>query len=122
MKTTYYTFTAWNGGAMAAGFDSGAGGGRQAAMVRRTEEPARPVGGDNVIDLNAWRCANPELRREEPAEERHWVDGEPAEPEPVLPAPRVRRDHRRVMLAAELASTLSVVAVAAALILRVLTF
>ena len=122
MKTTYYTLTRWNDGAMAAGFDSAAGGERQLAAVRRTERRVRTVGEDNVIDLNAWRCANPELCREKAEDGRYWDGGEQEEPELVPPAPRARRDHRRAMCAAELAATLAVAAAALALALRVLLF
>lgn len=124
MKTAYYTFTTWDSGAMAAGFDHAAGT-RQAVLLRQPEGPARAVGGDNVIDLAAWRAANPELSmpEERPAEE--WgYDGceEFVEPELSLPAPRTRRDHHRSLFAAELISTLGVLAVSAALLLRVLLF
>lgn len=123
MKTTYYTLTRWNGGAMAAGFDSAAGGERRQAVVRQPRRRAQAVGGDNVIDLNAWRCANPELCREEAVDGRwYWDDGEQEDQEPVLPAPRARRDRRRTMCAAELAATLAVAAAALALMLRVLLF
>ena len=122
MKTAYYTFTTWNDGGMAAGFDSTAGGERRPTAVCQPERRARPVGGDNVIDLNAWRCANPELCREEAEGGPYWDDGGQEEPELVLPAPRARRDHRRAMCAAELAATLAVAAAALALALRVLLF
>ena len=125
MKTTYYTLTTWDDGAMAAGFDRAAGGECQQATVCQPEKRTRPVGGDNVIDLNAWRCANPELCWKETVDEPYWGDGEPEEPkepELVLPAPRGRRDHRRAMCAAELAATLAVAAAALALMLRVLMF
>lgn len=122
MNTAYYTFTTWSGGAMAAGFDGGA---RQAAMVRQSR---RAQGGDNVIDLSAWRAANPELCPEEGAGQDGWA-GEAGwaeeacleEAELALPAPRPRRS-RRAAFAAELASTLSVAAAALAIILRVAVF
>ena len=122
MKTTYYTLTRWNDGAMAAGFDSTAGGERRPAEVRQPGRRARPVGGDNVIDLNAWRCANPELCREKAEDGPYWDDGGQEEQELVLPAPRARRGYRRAMCAAELAATLAVAAAALALALRVLLF
>lgn len=122
MKTTYYTLTRWNEGAMAAGFDSAPGGERRRAMVHQPEKRTRPVGRDNVIDLNAWRCANPEQCQEEAVDGPYWDDGGQEEQELVLPAPRARRDHRRAMYAAELAATLAVAAAALALMLRVLLF
>lgn len=122
MKTTYYTLTTWDDGAMAAGFDSPAGGGRHPAMVRQSGEQARRANEDNVIDLNAWRAANLDLFQEETADGPDWNGGEPEEPELVLPEPRARRDHRRAMCAAELAATLAVAGVAVALMLRVLMF
>ena len=36
MKTSYYTFTTWNDGAMAAGFDSSLREGRQTAVSAQT--------------------------------------------------------------------------------------
>ena len=57
MKTVHYTFTTWNESAMASGFD-GAGTARQAALIREPQRKARTLGGDNVIDLTAWRAAN----------------------------------------------------------------
>lgn len=122
MKTTYYTLTTWDDGAMAAGFDSPAGGERHLVMVRQPGEQARRVKEDKVIDLYAWRAANLDLFQEETADGRDWDGGEPEEPELVLPAPRVRRDHRRAMCVAEFAATLAVAGVAVALMLRVLMF
>ena len=125
MKTAYYTFTTWNDGAMAAGFDSAVGGERRTAMVRQTEQRTRVPEEEKVIDLTAWRAANPELVEEE-REEPVWDGGgsgwEREGPEELsAPVPRPRRS-RRTMLTAELVSTLSVVAAALALIVRVLTF
>lgn len=124
MKTAYYTFTTWDDGAMAAGFDRTVGEPRQAAMIRRTEGRTRALDEDKVIDLAVWRAAN--LDQEEP-EESAWDGGEgewtaeAPEESPAVPAPRPRKS-RRAMLTAELVSTLSVVAAALALIVRVLTF
>ena len=124
MKTAHHTFTTWSSSAMAAGFDSAAGGLHQTAVVQEPEQ-IRAAGGDNVIDLTAWRTANMEKFWEEgdgfgcegggAAWEAEPLDG------PAVPAPRPRKS-RRAMFTAELVSTLSVVAAAAALIVRVLTF
>ena len=121
MKTAYYTFTVWEDNAMAAGFDGGAAS-RQAMLVRQPEEQARRTGGDNVIDLNAWRADDEAERWAEAQDGPGWAGEELDEPEPAAPAPRPRRDHRRAMLIAELVSTVCVAAVAAALILRILAF
>lgn len=114
MKSAYYTFTTWNEGQQAAGFS----GGQQAAIVRQPVQKARALGGDNVIDLAAWRAANRELWDEPEA------DGEYAVEEAELEAPvrRVRRSHRRVYIDPELVAILSVVGVLAALVARVLAF
>ena len=120
MKTAHYTFTTWNERAMASGFDGAGAAGRQGALVREPQRPARPLGRDNVIDLTAWRAANLDEALGEPEELDGEYGGDEWE-EPELPAPRPRRS-RRSMLTAELVSTLSVVAAATALIVRVLTF
>ena len=76
-----------------------------------------------MIDLTAWRAANLAMPEEEP-EELEWDggdDGGEAEPELLLPAPRLRKS-RRAALVAELVSTASVVVVTLAIILRVLAF
>lgn len=125
MKTAYYTFTTWNGGSMAAGFDSAVDGPRQSVMTRQPEGRSDVPGGGKVIDLNAWRAANLDEFPPEPdgpggeSGGPEWEAGTPDEP--YSPAPRVRRSHR-AMLTAELISTLCVAAVAVALIVRVLTF
>lgn len=118
MKTSYYTFTTWNDGAMAAGFDSSLREGRQTAVSAQTGGTAQ--GGGKVIDLTTWRAANLDEALGEPEELDGEYGGDEWE-EPELPAPRPRRS-RRSMLTAELVSTLSVVAAATALIVRVLTF
>lgn len=119
MNTAYYTVTTWNDGAMAAGFDA-VDGTRQAAAVRQSGQGARPRGGDNVIDLNAWRAANQDLEPEAAGErEAGW--SEPEELGLNVPAPRYRKSRRAAVLA-ELASTAGVVAAALAIILRVVVF
>ena len=117
MKTAYYTFTTWNDGAMAAGFDSGLNKERQSALIRQPVGESRARDGDKVIDLNAWRAVNSDEAEDGP----EWETVEPDWPGGALPAPRPRKS-RRAMLVAELVSTLSVVAVAAAIIVRVLAF
>lgn len=120
MKTTYYTYTTWDSGALAAGFDGGA---ERAALVCQS----RSAGGDNVVDFNAWRAARlaEELRKEETVQEADcaWEE-EPAQPEELEPVqPRPRRDHHsRALFTAELLSTLAVAGAAAALMVRVLLF
>ncbi len=120
MKTVHYTFTTWNESAMASGFD-GAGTARQAALIREPQRKARTLGGDNVIDLTAWRAANLLEAEEEPLEELDWTGEEREEPELYIPAPRPRKS-RRAAVAAELAATVSVAAAALAVILWVLAF
>lgn len=123
MKTAYYTFTTWNSDGMAAGFGGAVSGPRQAAMVRQPG-PGQSRGGGKVVDLTAWRTENLDGPSDEPMDELTWAAescGELDEADPAVPVPRPRRS-RRAVLTAELISTLSVVAVAAAIILRVLTF
>ena len=114
MKTAYYNFIAWNN-AMAAGFDDGRSEGRQCAMIRQPEKESGPRDGGQVIDLTAWRAANLDELEDEP----DWAVEEEV---PAISTPRPRKSHDRAVVAAELVSTLSVVAVAVVLILRVLTF
>lgn len=111
MKTACYTFTTWNSGAMAAGFDG-------AALVRQPQRSAAPRT-DNVIDLAAWRAANPELTPRE--EEQDWAALPDGEPELSIPAPRPRKSRRAAVLT-ELISTAGVAAAALAIILRVVAF
>lgn len=122
MNTAYYTFSTWSNSAMAAGFDAAAGGERQAAMVRQSGQGSRARGGDNVIDLNAWRAANLDLLEQDAGDgEMEWTGGEPEELELRVPAPRPRKS-RRAAFVAELASTAGVAAAALAIILRVVAF
>jgi len=99
---------------MAAGYDGAAGGPRRTSLVRQPG-PGNAPEGDKIIDLTAWRVANLELPGEEPLGGEAWAD------QPDIPAPRERRQ-RRALLTAELVSTLSVAALALAVILRVLAF
>ena len=121
MKNAYDTFATWNDGAMAAGFD-GDRPPRQTVTARRPESRTRSAGGNKVIDLNAWRAANLAMLEKEAPDEAEWADQAQWEadgPEPEVPASRLRKS-RRAMVTAELASTLSAVAVAVALAVRVL--
>jgi len=115
MKTAYYTFTVWEEDRpMAAGYDGAADCPRRAVLTRRPGPVSAPEG-DKIIDLPVWREASPEPPGEETLDGEAWAD------KPDIPAPR-ERGQRRAMLAAELASTLSVAAAALAIILRVLAF
>lgn len=114
MKSAYYTVTAWDQGQMAAGFGGGLDSGRQSVIVRQPAQRARPVGGDNVVDLSAWRAANQELWDES-------VQEQPDEPEVEIPAPRARRSHA-ARAYSELASILAVAGTALALMAWVLLF
>ena len=118
MNTAYYTLTTWSGGAMAAGFGGPAGDIRQTAVVRQS---GRARGGDNVIDLTAWRAANLEACGEKGTDGTAWDDAGTAAEELSMPAPRPRKS-RRAAFWAELASTVSVAAAALAIILRVAVF
>ena len=119
MKSAYYTFTTWDGCEQAAGFDGGLGSGHQAAIVRQPGQKARALGGDNVIDLAAWRAANRELW-DEPEELAQKCVPEEAAPE--LPVRRARRSRRGAYIDPELFSILGVVGVLAVLVIRVLLF
>lgn len=121
MKTVHYTFTTWNESAMASGFD-GAAAVHQSALIPQRPQKSRTLGGDNVIDLTAWRAANLLEDEEEPLEEPDWAGEayeEREEPELYIPAPRPRKSHRAAV-AAELIATVSVVAAALAVILGML--
>ena len=90
MKTAYDTFTTWNDGAMAAGFDGGALP-RQTLTAHRPESRVRRTGGDKVIDLNAWRAANLAMLEQEAPDEAERLDevcGEADEAELAVPARR----------------------------------
>lgn len=116
METTYYTLTARE--IIAEGETvakvSGGGAARQLVCVRRGAQ--RPEREGKVIDLAAWKAD----REEEARLEELWYDGvdESLETEPVPPPARERRGHARVFNL-ELAATLSVIAVMAALLVRI---
>lgn len=123
MKTAHYTFTTWSESAMASGFDGAGAAVRQSLLLREPERKARTLGGDNVIDLTAWRAANLAMPEEE-EDESGWSGEEyeeEAEPELYIPAPRPRKS-RRAAFRAELAATVGVAATALAVILWVLVF
>lgn len=119
MKSVTYTFITWDGGRRAAGFDGELGSGRQAVMVRQSGRQGRTPGGDNVIDLAAWRAANQELWEEQAELEPEYAAEEAEGP---APACRVRNRRRRAHVDPELLAILSVVGVLAALVIRVLAF
>lgn len=120
MNTVYRTFISWNSSALAAGFENAADEPRQPRQKQN-----RALGGDNVIDLTAWREAN----LEEPEAQSDWEDEAPElefEERPRVSrteaSRRRERRSRRLRYLGELISTVSVVAAAAVLILRVLMF
>lgn len=115
MNTAYYTFTSWTDGKLAAGFGGGLDGTRRTAITKERSRGARPTGGDNVIDLSAWRAANLSAFEEEPDRAGEEL------PEPDIPAPRPWKS-QRAALVAELISTASVALVALVVIVQVLTF
>ncbi|MDE6282000.1 MAG: hypothetical protein K2M15_09520 [Oscillospiraceae bacterium] len=119
MKSVTYTFITWNGGQRAAGFDGALDSGRQVVMVRQSGRQGRTPGGNNVIDLTAWRAATQEL----------WEEQSELEPEynleeagPETPVRRARSRRWRAHVDPELLAILSVVGVLAALVVRVLAF
>lgn len=119
MNTVYRTFTSWSNSALAAGFE------RAADELRQPrQKQSRALGGDNVIDLTAWREANLEEFQAQPDWEDDVPELEPEERPQIswVEAPRRERRNHRARYLGELISTVSVVAAAAVLILRVLTF
>ena len=119
MKSVTYTFTTWDDGERAAGFDGALDSRRQVVMVRQSGRQGRTPGGDNVIDLTAWRAANQELWEEQSELEPEY---NLEETEPEAPARRARSRRRRAHVDPELLAILSVVGVLAALMVRVLAF
>lgn len=107
MKTAYYTFTVQEDEAMASGF----GAARRTSIVR---SPAPAPRRGNVVDLNAWRARQDELLAQN---EAPWEPDE--EPAPAHEAGRPALGFR---FYTELASTLGVLAVLAALAARILLF
>ena len=127
MKTDLYMLTTRDALSMGGGLGKAAGEERQTVWVRQPPEqrPQAKRGGNNVIDLAAWK-ARRELEALEQAEGA-WDEADELEwlPEtveaPAVPARRPRRAHPTLPLR-ELAATLSVAGAAAALVLHVLAF
>ncbi len=123
METVYYTLTA-RGIEVEGELEQAVGAPRRVMLVR-TPKAAPERHENNVVDLAAWRAAK-EAEAEAAAEEH--ADEEPWTEEPVreqAPAPRETRRTRRertAVIAGELLSTLAVLAVAAALLVRILVF
>lgn len=135
MKTVYYMLTTQDALALGEGLEKAAGGERQIAWVRQPERRTQVRrGGNNVIDLAAWRAER--AMEQDAPEGADWLDetdGAWPEEGPELlcgedeaaarPVRRSRRDHtRRGWLRGELAATLSVAGATAALVLWVLAF
>lgn len=111
METTYFTFTACeaeaSGNAMAAG-----------SVCRRRLSYSRPAAsrdGGKVIDLEQWRAEHSAALPPEPGH----GDGGPSGPRRA-DGQRRRNPMRRVLQAAELLATLSIVGMMAALAVRLL--
>lgn len=124
METINYTLTAR--GIVAEGeLEQVAGGARRVMLVRSKKSEGRQVGGDNVIDLAAWKAHREEVRwLQTDGEEAAWKADDQLEPDEVLdtaPSRRERRTHT-ALLTGEILATLSVIAVAAALVMRIILF
>lgn len=127
MKTAYYMLTTQDAVSLGKHLEKAAGEERQTVWVRQPEQRAQVRrGGDNVIDLAAWKAR----KEEEELEQAGWEDGEDAEDAldwllelaetPEVPARRPRREHPT--LRGELAAALSSVGAAAAMVLQFLSF
>lgn len=128
MKTAYYMLTTQDALRSDHGLDKASGEGHQAVWIRQPGQRTSrgPVGGDNVIDLAAWKAA----REQEALEQAGQTDWDEAEDEldwlldleldeaPVIPARRPRREHPT--LRGELAAALSAVGATAAMVLQAL--
>ncbi len=123
METVYYTLTA-RGIEVEGELEQAVGAARRVMLVRQPRHAPKKAQ-DNVVDFTAWKAAR---EAERAAEEFEDADGPdlPAWDESVREsAPRpARRERRRhdVLFTGELLATLSVIAVAAALVVRILTF
>lgn len=117
METVYYTLTAR--GAQAGGALEQAAGGRRSAVPAQKQAACRPAR-DKVVDLAAWRAAREAEDRADGAPEPAWAEDRSAGDRCA------RRETGRLVrwlgLLGEAAATLSVVAVAAALLLRIAAF
>lgn len=130
MKTDYYTLITQDAlSSMGKELEKAAGEERQTVWVRQPEQrPQARRGGNNVIDLAAWK-AQRELEALEQADEAEgsWDEADDLEwlletvETPAVPARRPRRAHPTLPLR-ELAATLSVAGAAAALVLHILAF
>ncbi len=126
MESVYYTLTA-RGVEMEGGLERAVGAPRRVMLVRAPKAaPERRE--NNVVDLAAWRAAREAEAEAAAAAEEYGADEEPWAEEPVreaapspLKARRARREHIAV-IAGELLSTLAVLAVTAALLVRILVF
>lgn len=117
MKTVYGTLTA-RGIETGGGPERAVGAPRRAALVRRSGRAPGEQYEDNVIDLTAWRAGKAAAA---PAEDG---DGDPPDGGSRRNGESARRSRREhaAMMAGELLSTLAVLAVAAALLVKILVF
>ena len=107
MKTAYYMLTTQDTVSLGGSLEKAAGEEHQAVWVRQPEQRTQVRrGGDNVVDLAAWK-------------ELDWLLD--LNETPAVPARRPRREHP-TLLRSELAATLSVVGATAAMILQFLAF
>ena len=119
METVYYTLTA-RGIEVEGALEQAVGAPRRVMLVR-TPKAAPERRENNVVDFAAWKAAK-EAAEEEYGDEGPWAEApvRASAPSPRR-ARRARREHITV-IAGELASTLAVLAVAAALLVRILVF
>lgn len=115
MKTIYVTQNQWQSRTLDGQLERAVGDtGRMG--VRCLSTAGRPEGGDKVIDLSAWKAENL-VELEEPEFQSGLGEYEGREL-----VRRPRRRHEAARNRAELAATLAVVGLMAALILRILMF
>lgn len=127
MKTAYYTLTTQDALSLGESLERASGEERQTIWIRQPAQTPAPRGGNNVIDLAAWKAAREQEALEEAAWQDAWCDED--EPDwlletdeaPAAPVRRPRREHP-ALLRGELAATLSVIGATAALVLRFLAF
>ncbi len=121
METVYYTLTA-RGIEVEGELEQAVGAPRRVMLVHPSKA-APEKRGDNVVDLAAWRAAKEAETDRDEAEDGHAdeprQDEGPARSEET--ARRARREHT-VLITGELLSTLAILAVAAALLVRILVF